>query len=50
VLDRECLREACSKAARRYAEAHFDADRVVAAYEQVLLSAVAARAEREPAG
>jgi glycosyltransferase involved in cell wall biosynthesis len=43
VLDRDGLRAQYSEAARRYAETHFDANRVVAAYEQVLLSAIGER-------
>jgi colanic acid biosynthesis glycosyl transferase WcaI len=43
VLADQALRERYSVAARHYAEAHFDADKVVDAYERTLLTAIAHR-------
>lgn len=41
LLDEPGLRDRCSRAARAYAEQHFDYEKSVAAYEEVLLKAAA---------
>jgi colanic acid biosynthesis glycosyl transferase WcaI len=43
VLAQDSLRQRYSAAARRYAETHWDADRVAEAYEKTLIAAAATR-------